>query len=127
MNQAIAQTNPALTEARFNQSRYGTPLPINQNLQSATQSLKDAQINTPIDLNSMGGKLMQGSIQDWEYATKDLSGGQRFLADTGRSILENAVTLPLALVNPSLPLAAMGARATASKAYDLSQQGIGFK
>jgi hypothetical protein len=125
MNQAIAQMDPAITQARFNQGRYGvTPQP-NQNLQRANQALQDAMIDTPINLNSVGGKLMQGSIDDWQYATKDLSGGQRFLADTGRSILENVATLPLAAVNPSLPLAAMGARASASKAFDLSQQGVG--
>jgi hypothetical protein len=125
MERAIAQTNPQLTIDRFNQGRTAAPLATNAEMQRTQKALEDAQISTPINLNSLGGNLMKGSIEDWQYATKDLSGGQKFLADTGRSILENVATLPLAAITPSLPLAAMGAKAAASKTYDLSQQGIG--
>ncbi len=77
-----------------------------------------------VDPQWIGQDLMRESELDRQNMTRGMSGGAKFAADTAYSIAENAATLPLALVNPALPLAAMGTGAAAEKTHSLNRRGI---
>lgn len=77
----------------------------------------------PLDPNSIGMKLMRQANEEQARATEGMSGAGKFLADTAISVGSNAVLLPLAAINPAIPMAAMGAQAAAGKTYELTEQG----
>lgn len=76
-----------------------------------------------MDDDSLGMKMMRKSNEYRQEATEGMSGPGAFLADTAIGIANSAVTLPTAAINPTLPLAIMGAQSAAQKAYDVSESG----
>lgn len=77
----------------------------------------------PIDTNSKAYQSYAKSQGYYDKAMEGLSPAQQKAGRLGISILENAATLPTALINPSAPLLIMGTKAAANKTYDLTNQG----
>lgn len=77
----------------------------------------------PMDTNTKAFDLMDKSQQYYQDALEGLSPAQQFLGQTGISMLDNLTTLPLAVINPALPLVAMSAKATGNRAYELAKEG----
>ncbi len=82
------------------------------------------QANPAVDMDDPGMRLMRESNQYREQALEGLEGVPRFLGGTALSIGQNAALLPLAAVNPALPLAAMGTISAADKMYELGERGL---
>lgn len=78
-----------------------------------------------VDPNSKGSQMMAQSQMLREQALEGTEGVGRFLGETAISMGSNLSKLPLGLINPALPAAAMGAEAAAGKAYELQQRGVG--
>lgn len=76
------------------------------------------------DMNSSAMRQMQEANWLQNEATKNIENPVgKFFANTGMSIAQNAVLLPTAVINPALPLAAMGSIAGAQKMYEVSAEG----
>lgn len=82
---------------------------------------------TVIDENHWAMKLYESGLKDAEKAKEGLTDTQKQAFDIGMSIADNLTTLPTAMVNPSLPLQIMAAKAAAGKTYELSKQGVAAK
>ncbi len=82
------------------------------------------QANPAVDMDDPGMRLMRESNQYREQALEGLEGVPRFLGGTALSIGQNAALLPLAAVNPALPLAAMGTISAADRMYELGERGL---
>lgn len=82
------------------------------------------QANPAVDMDDPGMRLMRESNQYREQALEGLEGVPRFLGGTALSIGQNAALLPLAAVNPTLPLAAMGTISAADRMYELGERGL---
>ena len=89
----------------------------------AMQRLDEATISNPVSLDSAGVHKMRESNQSRERMLEGLTPEQRFIGEGLYSVADNATTLPLAAINPSLPLYAMGTKAAAGRAYELTEQG----
>lgn len=92
---------------------------------TAGQALIDKQQGgyTPPDVNSPDyfGMKIKGEAEN--AALSGLSGTGRFLASTGMSILESALTIPL--TGPAAPLV-MGAKAAGQSSYEAIQAGADY-
>ncbi len=82
------------------------------------------QATPAVDMDDPGMRLMRESNQYREQALEGLEGVPRFLGGTALSIGQNAALLPLATVNPALPLAAMGTISAADRMYELGERGL---
>lgn len=81
--------------------------------------------NSVMSADHWSSRLLQGADEVAEQGKEGLTGWKRFLADAAYGVVDNAMLLPLAQVNPNLPLTVMGAKAAGQKSYELSQQGVG--
>lgn len=86
--------------------------------------LQDARISDPVPEDKFSMRMMGLSQEAAGKALEDVEGPDRFLGETALSIGQNALYLPLAAVNPALPLVGMGANAAGSRTYELLQQGV---
>ena len=86
--------------------------------------LEDTKVRTPVSQDSAGSQMMLHALQTKEDALQGMEGAPRWLAEQGLSIGQNAALLPLGLINPALPLAAMGTIAAADKTFELNQRGV---
>ena len=86
--------------------------------------LEDTKVRTPVSQDSAGSQMMLHAMQTKEDALQGMEGSPRWLAEQGLSIGQNAALLPLGLINPALPLAAMGTIAAADKTFELNQRGV---
>ena len=86
--------------------------------------LEDTKVRTPVSQDSAGSQMMLHALQTKEDALQGMEGAPRWLAEQGLSIGQNAALLPLGLINPALPLAAMGTIAAADKTFELHQRGV---
>ena len=86
--------------------------------------LEDTKVRTPVSQDSAGSQMMLHAMQTKEDALQGMEGAPRWLAEQGLSIGQNAALLPLGLINPALPLAAMGTIAAADKTFELNQRGV---
>ncbi len=89
----------------------------------AMQRLDEATVSNPVSLDSDGVQKMRESNQSRERMLEGLTPEQRFIGEGLYSVADNATTLPLAAINPSLPLYAMGTKAAAGRTYELTEQG----
>ena len=96
---------------------------LDQQRQALNQKLHDT-MSTPVAQDSAGMGLMGEASRYRERALDGLEGVPRFLGGTALSIGQNAALLPLAAVNPALPLAAMGTISAADKMYELNERGV---
>ena len=87
-------------------------------------ALESVRIKTAVDPESWGMQMMRRAADSRQKATENLSGTSKFVADTALSVADNLTTMPLAVVNPALPLAAMGAKAAGQRTWELNEQGI---
>lgn len=89
----------------------------------AMQRLDQATVSNSVSLDSAGVQKMRESNQSRERMLEGLTPAQRFIGEGLYSVADNATTLPLAAINPSLPLYAMGTKAAAGRTYELTEQG----
>lgn len=75
------------------------------------------------DINSKAFQNYAKAQGYYQKALEGLTPAQQSAGQIGISMLENAVTLPLAAINPAIPLATMGAKTAANEAYELTSQG----
>ena len=92
--------------------------------QAVLKLIEDADTDTAVDQDKFGQKMMRESAADAAKATEGMEGAGKFVADTGISIANSAVTLPTAAINPVVPLALMGTQAAARKTVELNAHGI---
>lgn len=93
-------------------------------LEEMAAEIENMTQETAVDMNSPYMKNYGAAQSYTEKATEGLEGTAKVLADTGISILDNAVLYPTAAISPAIPLSIMGAKASAAKAYELSDRGI---
>lgn len=77
-----------------------------------------------VSKDSMGYQMLDMGQKAREKALEGTTGTTRFLAEQALSIADNAAMLPLGLINPALPAAAMGVKATAGRTKELTDQGV---
>lgn len=118
---AVSEFNRIRKYADESSAEYQTAL---NNVNRLREQI-DAQWDKPVDQNSRAAKFMGGVQQLQQEALEGTEGAGRFLGQTAISMGSNLAKLPLGLINPALPAVAMGVEATAGKAYELGQQGVG--
>lgn len=96
-----------------------------QKARKALEQTSEEVRSQAVDPNSKGSQMMAESQMLREQALEGTEGVGRLLGETAISMGSNLSKLPLGLINPALPAAAMGAEAAAGKAYELQQQGVG--
>ena len=90
----------------------------------ASLRARGTAFDNPVDVNSEGMRLIRESAQYQQQALEGLEGAPRLLGETALSIGQNAILLPTAAINPTVPLAAMGAISAANRMYELSERGL---
>lgn len=109
--------------------RYGMD---SQEAESIRQSMNEVrerltarrgQIEKTIDTGSHAYRTAQMGQEAASQALEGLSGVGGFLGETALSIADNASLLPLAAINPALPLVIMSIKAAGSRAKELTDQG----
>lgn len=106
-------------EALLNDPEYQEAL----KLYNSASRVINAYNNKPMDINSDVMQAYGDALALRNKATEGLSPTGQFLGNTAIGIGETLSTLPLAVANPSLPLAMAAARGTANKIYDVGNQG----
>lgn len=89
---------------------------------AAIKRLKDATVSNPVSLDTNAVAKMRSSGENRERMLEGLTPEQKFVGEGLYSVADNATTLPLAAINPSLPLYAMGTKAAAGRTYELTEQ-----
>ncbi|MCQ5129564.1 hypothetical protein NE562_07810 [Butyricicoccus faecihominis] len=108
----------------------GIPLTVREydtkrkRLQEAEAQRREMAVTTPVSPEAWGARKMNLAAQQRENALMGLSGAERFLGGTAIGLADNTLALPLAAVNPALPLAAMGTKAAAQKTNELNGRGF---
>lgn len=87
-------------------------------------ALESMRVKTAVDPESWGMQMMRRAADSRQKATENLSGTSKFVADTALSVADNLMTMPLAVINPALPLMAMGAKAAGQRTWELNEQGV---
>jgi hypothetical protein len=109
--------------------RYGMD---SQEAESIRQSMNEVrerltarrgQIEKTIDTGSHAYRTAQMGQEAASQALEGLTGAGGFLGETALSIADNASLLPLAAINPALPLVIMSIKAAGSRAKELTDQG----
>lgn len=109
--------------------RYGMD---SQEAESIRQSMNEVrerltarrgQIEKTIDTGSHAYRTAQMGQEAASQALEGLTGVGGFLGETALSIADNASLLPLAAINPALPLVIMSIKAAGSRAKELTDQG----
>lgn len=95
--------------------------------QELLEQIKGVSTQTVVDGDKFGQRTMRESARDAAKATEGMTGTGKFLADTGISIANSAVTLPTAAISPAMPLVLMGTQAAAKKTVELNARGIAPK
>ena len=109
--------------------RYGMESPeaeeIRQNMNGVREQLtaRRGQIEKTIDTGSHAYRTAQMGQEAAGQALEGLSGVGGFLGETALSIADNAALMPLAAINPALPLVIMSIKAAGSRAKELTDQG----
>lgn len=93
--------------------------------QAASAALKEITTDTPVDPNSAGTQMMRQTQERQAAAVEGLSPTGQFIGNTLASVGQNAMLMPLAAINPAVPLAGMAGMAGAGKAYEVQQAGGG--
>ncbi len=73
--------------------------------------------------NSLGIRLLDKGVNEQEKALEGLGDGGRFVGSSLISMGNTAATLPLAAINPAIPMAIQGAQSGAQKMYDVTSEG----
>ena len=83
------------------------------------------RVNTPLNEDSTGMKLMGKANEMRQQATEGMSGAGAFAADAALSIGQTLAALPTVVLGPEAPIAVLGTQAAAQKAYEVQKEGGG--
>lgn len=109
--------------------RYGMNSQEAESIRQSMNALRDqltarrGEIEKGIDTNSHAYRTAQMGQEAAGQALEGLTGAGGFLGETALSIADNASLLPLAAINPALPLVIMSIKAAGSRAKELTDQG----
>lgn len=109
--------------------RYGMNSPEAESIRQSMNALREqltarrGEIEKGIDTNSHAYRTAQMGQEAAGQALEGLSGVGGFLGETALSIADNASLMPLAAINPALPLVIMSIKAAGSRAKELTDQG----
>lgn len=109
--------------------RYGMDSPEAESIRQSMNALREkltarrGAIEKGIDTNSHAYRTAQMGQEAAGQALEGLSGVGGFLGETALSIADNAALMPLAAINPALPLVIMSIKAAGSRAKELTDQG----
>lgn len=109
--------------------RYGMDSPEAESIRQSMNALREqltarrGEIEKGIDTNSHAYRTAQMGQEAAGQALEGLSGVGGFLGETALSIADNASLMPLAAINPALPLVIMSIKAAGSRAKELTDQG----
>nr|DAG05708.1 MAG TPA: nuclease [Podoviridae sp. ct6BA50] len=109
--------------------RYGMDSPEAESIRQSMNEVRErltarrGQIEKTIDTNSHAYRTAQMGQEAASQALEGLSGVGGFLGETALSIADNASLMPLAAINPALPLVIMSIKAAGSRAKELTDQG----
>lgn len=109
--------------------RYGMDSQEAESIRQSMNEVRDrltarrGQIEKTIDTGSHAYRTAQMGQEAASQALEGLSGVGGFLGETALSIADNASLLPLAAINPALPLVIMSIKAAGSRAKELTDQG----
>lgn len=109
--------------------RYGMDSQEAESIRQSMNEVRDrltarrGEIEKGIDTNSHAYRTSQMGQEAASQALEGLSGAGGFLGETALSIADNASLLPLAAINPALPLVIMSIKAAGSRAKELTDQG----
>nr|DAF49727.1 MAG TPA: nuclease [Podoviridae sp. ctZih56] len=109
--------------------RYGMDSPEAESIRQSMNALRErltarrGQIEKTIDTGSHAYRTAQMGQEAASQALEGLSGVGGFLGETALSIADNAALMPLAAINPALPLVIMSIKAAGSRAKELTDQG----
>ena len=98
---------------------------IRQSMNGVREQLtaRRGEIEKGIDTNSHAYRTAQMGQEAASQALEGLSGVGGFLGETALSIADNASLMPLAAINPALPLVIMSIKAAGGRAKELTDQG----
>ena len=109
--------------------RYGMDSKEAESIRQSMNALREqltarrGEIEKGIDTNSHAYRTAQMGQEAASQALEGLTGAGGFLGETALSIADNASLLPLAAINPALPLVIMSIKAAGSRAKELTDQG----
>ena len=109
--------------------RYGMDSPEAESIRQSMNGVREqltarrGEIEKGIDTNSHAYRTAQMGQEAASQALEGLSGVGGFLGETALSIADNASIMPLAAINPALPLVIMSIKAAGSRAKELTDQG----
>ena len=109
--------------------RYGMNSQEAESIRQSMNALREkltarrGAIEKGIDTNSHAYRTAQMGQEAAGQALEGLSGVGGFLGETALSIADNAALMPLAAINPALPLVIMSIKAAGSRAKELTDQG----
>ena len=109
--------------------RYGMDSPEAESIRQSMNEVRErltarrGQIEKTIDTGSHAYRTAQMGQEAASQALEGLSGVGGFLGETALSIADNASLMPLAAINPALPLVIMSIKAAGSRAKELTDQG----
>lgn len=109
--------------------RYGMDSPEAESIRQSMNEVRErltarrGQIEKTIDTGSHAYRTAQMGQEAASQALEGLSGVGGFLGETALSIADNAALMPLAAINPALPLVIMSIKAAGSRAKELTDQG----
>ena len=93
-------------------------------LEEMAAEIENMTQKTAVDMNSPYMKNYGAAQSYTQKATEGLEGATKVIADTAISALDNLILYPTAAISPAIPISIMGAKASAAKAYELSDRGI---
>ena len=93
-------------------------------LEEMAAEIENMTQKTAVEMNSPYMKNYGAAQSYTQKATEGLEGATKVIADTAISALDNLILYPTAAISPAIPLSIMGAKASAAKAYELSDRGI---
>ncbi len=109
--------------------RYGMNSPEAESIRQSMNALREkltarrGEIEQGIDTGSHAYRTAQMGQEAASQALEGLNGVGGFLGETALSIADNASLMPLAAINPALPLVIMSIKAAGSRAKELTDQG----
>ena len=109
--------------------RYGMESPEAESIRQSMNALREkltsrrGEIEKGIDTGSHAYRTAQMGQEAAAQSLEGLNGVGGFLGETALSIADNASLMPLAAINPALPLVIMSIKAAGSRAKELTDQG----
>lgn len=94
-----------------------------EELMKMKKAAEEKENRTVLGSDSRAMKNYANTLSYNEEALRGLEGSDRMLGEALISTADNAALMPLAAINPSLPLAVMSSKAAAGRMYELNNDG----